>query len=100
MQITPSMINGDFSIALRQAKQGKLISRAGWNGKGKRMFVFLVPGSSFTLSLPPLSGIFTEGTHVQYQSHLDMITADGSIVPWLASQTDLLADDWQIFEVT
>jgi Protein of unknown function (DUF2829) len=91
----PSMINADFSFALRHAKQGKLISRAGWNGKG--MFVFLVPGSSFAVSRPPLSGILAEGTQVEYQSHLVMRTADGSIVPWLASQTDLLADDWLIF---
>ena len=44
----------------------------------------------------PLLGIFTEGTEVVYNSHIDMKTADGSIVPWLASQTDILATDWVV----
>ncbi len=60
------------------------------------MFIFLVPGSTFKANRPPLLGIYTEGTIIDYHPHIDMRTADGQIVPWLCSQTDMLADDWQI----
>lgn len=83
----------NFSEALHNIKNGSRVQRAGWNGKG--MFVFLVPGSTFIVSRPPLLGIYPEGTKVDYHAHVDMRTADGTIVPWLASQPDLLADDWQ-----
>lgn len=81
-----------FSQALEHIKNGVRMSRAGWNGKG--MFVFLVPGSVFKVNRPPLLGIYPEGTEITYCAHIDMRTADGKIVPWLASQTDILADDW------
>jgi hypothetical protein len=82
-----------FSEALELIKAGKKVQRAGWNGKG--MFVFLVPGSTFQVNRPPLLGIYPEGTTINYHAHIDMRTADGQIVPWLASQTDILSDDWQ-----
>jgi len=83
-----------FSVALDQIKQGRRMAREGWNGKD--MFIFLVPGSTFVVNRPPLLGIYPEGTEINYHSHIDMRTADGQIVPWVASQTDLLADDWVI----
>jgi hypothetical protein len=55
-----------------------------------------VPGSRFEVNRPPLLGIYPEGTIIDYLPHLDMKTAGGSCVPWLASQTDLLADDWEV----
>lgn len=87
--------NGNtFGDALRWLKEGKRVARTGWNGKG--MFLFLVPGSQFTVNRPPLNVIYPEGTVIDYRSHIDMKTADGSIVPWVCSQTDALAEDWQI----
>jgi hypothetical protein len=83
-----------FSDALTCIKAGHKVQREGWNGKG--MFVFLVRGSTFTVNRPPLLGIYPEGTQVKYHAHVDMRTAHGDIVPWLCSQTDLLADDWQV----
>lgn len=83
----------NFSEALDAIKAGRRVARSGWNGKG--MFVFLVPGSVFKVNREPLLSILGEGTEVRYHGHIDMRTADGMIVPWLASQTDLLADDWQ-----
>ena len=77
-------------------KKGKRYARSGWNGKG--MFIFLVDGSEFVVSREPLLSILGAGTEVKYHGHVDMRTADGQIVPWLCSQTDLLAEDWQ--EVT
>lgn len=84
----------NFSEALDQIKAGKMLARKGWNGKA--MFIFLVPGSTFQVSRKPLLGIFPEGTEINYNHHIDMKTADGSIVPWLASQSDLMAEDWEI----
>ena len=57
----------------------------------KAMFLFLVPGSHFTVNRAPLLGIYPEGTEIDYHAHIDMKTATGEIVPWLASQTDMLA---------
>jgi len=81
-----------FGEALQALKEGEKVCRSGWNGKG--MFLFLVPGSTFKVNRPPLLGIYPEGTEINYHAHIDMRTADGQIVPWLASQTDLLSNDW------
>jgi hypothetical protein len=83
-----------FGHAIVALKSGARVARAGWNGKG--MFLFLVPGSTFAVNRPPLLGIYPAGHVVDYCPHIDMKTADGKVVPWLASQTDMLADDWQI----
>lgn len=84
----------NFSDALNSVKAGRKACRAGWNGK--KMFIFLVPGSVFKVNRPPLLGIYPEGTEIQYHAHIDMRTADGMVVPWLCSQTDMLALDWEI----
>lgn len=83
----------DFGDALTALKNGGRVTRSGWNGKGQ--FVYLVPGSTFTVNRPPLLGIYDEGTEINYLPHIDMRTADGFCVPWLASQADLLASDWE-----
>lgn len=85
-----------FGLAVEALKAGKRVARAGWNGKG--MFLFLVPGSTFQVNRPPLLGIYPEGTTINYCPHIDMKTADEKVVPWLASQTDVLAEDWVIVE--
>lgn len=84
----------DFGQALTQIKSGAKIARTGWNGKG--MFLFLVPGSTVKANRPPLMGIYPEGTEINYCPHIDMKTADEKVVPWLASHTDVLAEDWVI----
>lgn len=86
----------DFGIALKHLKEGGKVARSGWNGKN--MFIFLVPGSTFQVNRPPLLGIYPEGTEINYHAHVDMRTADGQIVPWLCSQTDMLADDWEVVD--
>lgn len=84
----------DFGAALMALKAGRRVAREGWNGKG--MFVFLVPGSQFQVNRAPLLGIYPEGTTITYQPHIDMKTAQDTVVPWLASQGDVLADDWEL----
>jgi hypothetical protein len=85
-----------FSEALEKLKAGKLLTRRSWNGKGQ--FIYLVDGSTFTVNRPPLQGIYPDGTEINYRPHVDIRTVDGSCVPWIASQSDLLADDWEVTE--
>lgn len=84
----------NFGQALEALKSGKQVTRAGWNGKG--MFIYLVSGSTFEVNRRPLLGIYPEGTPINYRPHIDMKTVDGSCVPWVASQTDILAEDWML----
>jgi len=69
----------DFGSALIALKQGNAVSRSGWNGK--HMYLKLqVPDAHSKMTLP----------------YIYMYTAQGDLVPWLASQTDVLSDDWGI----
>ena len=81
-----------FSEVISGLKEGRRFARAGWNGKG--MFIFLVAGSQFTVNREPLLSILGEGTVIDYHGHIDMRTANGQIVPWLATQSDMLDEDW------
>jgi hypothetical protein len=85
-------VNLTFGSALILLKAGFRVAREGWNGKG--MFLYLVQGSKFQVNRPPLSDMFPEGTEIAYRPHIDMKTADGACVPWVASQSDLLSNDW------
>lgn len=85
-----------FSVALAQLKAGKRIARQGWNGKG--MWLILTQGR-IVENLEPNSFYEKCGFEapVTICSHIDMKAADGSmVVGWLASQTDMLAEDWVI----
>jgi hypothetical protein len=84
--------NLGFDDVITGLKEGRRYARQGWNGK--RMFIFLVNGSNFTVNREPLLSILGEGANATYRPHIDMKDAEGKIVPWLASQTDMLADDW------
>lgn len=74
-------MNETFGIgqAVKEMQNGNKVQRQGWNGKG--MYLELqVPDINSKMSLP----------------YVYMKTADNFLVPWLCSQTDLLARDWQI----
>lgn len=83
----------NFSQALDAIKQGKRLRRVGWNGPDQ--FVFLVAGSNFITNREPLLSILGEGVEVTYLPHIDIRTQQGTIVPWLASQGDMMAEDWE-----
>lgn len=83
----------NFSEALVLIKAGKRLTRLNWNGPGQ--FVFLVNGSTFEVNREPLSLMYPPGTVIDYLPHIDIRTKQGPIVPWQASQIDLLANDWQ-----
>jgi len=84
----------DFADALKHLKAGARLFRKGWNGAN--MYIYLVDGSTFEVNRAPLDKFFKPGTEVTYLPHLDMYTASGECVPWLASQTDILAEDWAV----
>lgn len=87
----------NFGDAVAALKRGERVMRSGWNGKG--MYLFLVPGSVFAVNREPLLSMLGEGTRVEYHAHIDMKTAQGYVVPWLASQVDILSEDWEIISV-
>jgi hypothetical protein len=71
----------------------------GWNGLGQ--WLILVPGSSITVSADrPLGRAWPDwvGKTVNYRAHIDIKTVDGELVPWIASQSDLLAEDWVLLD--
>ena len=76
----------DFGWALRQLKEGKKVCRLGWNGKG--IYIELQRPDEHSKMTQPYIYIVTTGL----QS--DNPNAPRGIVPWLASQTDMLAEDW------
>ena len=92
----------NFGRALEQLKGNKRVTRKGWNGKG--MFLYLVAGTTISVTLlrgpAKEAAIYCGKTEMDDQiisSHIDMKSADDSIVVgWLASQTDMLAEDWEI----
>lgn len=75
----------NFSQALEAVKNGEKIARSGWNGKD--MFIEMVK-KPYTIE--------TEDSISTSQLFIHMKTAGGTYVPWVASQTDLLAEDWEI----
>jgi hypothetical protein len=87
----------DIGWAVKEMWDGHRVRRAGWNGKG--MWLVLVPGSqglTVDEGRPLAKAGLTIGTKFNYLPHVDMWTAQGDLVPWLCSQTDLLATDWEI----
>lgn len=79
----------DFGYALKQLKAGKKMRRRGWNGKG--IFIELQRPDKFSKMTHPYIFIDTTGLKS------DNPDAPRDRVPWLASQTDMLAEDWEVF---
>lgn len=85
----------NFSEALVKLKSGVRMARSGWNGES--MYVMFQPGYPQGIPINKNTAIATglpEGTICKFLPYLMMKIADGSFVPWLASQTDILSDDW------
>ena len=91
------VLEGTFEQALSFLKGGGRVSRAGWNGKG--MWLTLSPGghiegSKFWAPNNREFALAQPDGHATVRPYITMKTVDNEIVPWVASQTDLLADDW------
>jgi hypothetical protein len=96
-------IDMNFGLALNSLKHGLRVARVGWNGKG--MWLALSPGCKNLSADTFWSGPIREFAHSVGGScnvlpNIMMKTADiePSVVPWLASQTDILAEDWEVVE--
>lgn len=85
----------DFSKALSKLKMGYKVARKGWNGKG--MFLYYVSEGKYPERMGAICGYFKDGL-VPYDAYIAIKTAQDNVVPWLASQTDVLAEDWCIVE--
>jgi len=82
-----------FGLAIEALKKGLMVSRTGWNGKG--MWLFLMRGIDIQESMSSVYGDGENGLPIC--DSICMKTADDKVVVgWLASQTDILAEDWQI----
>ena len=76
-----------FGLAVEALKKNYRVCRGGWNGKGMWLRIVIPGGDNkeFDLGMANLP-------------YIEMKTADNKLVPWLASQTDVLAEDWMIAE--
>jgi len=87
-----------FSMALDHLKTGRRLKRKGWNGKG--MFIAMQKGYPDGIPINKNTAEATgieEGVVCKFLPYLMMKTVDDSFVPWLASQTDILAEDWLFY---
>ena len=87
----------NFGLAIEAAKKGVKITQRGWNGKG----MWVVYRTGYPEGIPcnkntaEAVGI-PEGALFRVRPYLQMKCVDGSFQMWLASQSDILADDWEI----
>ncbi|TPG74024.1 DUF2829 domain-containing protein [Brevibacillus laterosporus] len=77
----------DFGTAVSILKQGLKVARRGWNGKG--MFLQMINSEDYSIK-----DTVVQETTLSPLPWIGMKTADDKFVPWLASQTDVLAEDW------
>lgn len=73
----------DYGIgyAIEQLQTGKKVTREGWNSPGQYLML-QIPDENSKMTLP----------------YIYITTVQGDLVPWLASQTDILAQDWEVVE--
>lgn len=82
--------NMTFGLAVEALKKGLKVTRKGWNGKG--MHLFLAHGEDLT------SCLFKENEPKCVDSICMKTAQDTIVVGWLASQTDILSEDWMVVE--
>lgn len=87
-------VKHSFGGALEMLEQGNAMAREGWNGKG--MFIYYVPKNTYPAQTNVAKNLI--GDTVPYSDYLAMKTSQGDVVPWLASQTDILAKDWIVIK--
>jgi len=89
----------NFGQAIEVLKAGGKVARQGWNGKG--MWLILIPGSTVTLRPEsPYGKALPDLIECEILPHIDMWTVNAqgrkAMLPgWLASQTDMLSEDWE-----
>ena len=84
----------DFGRAIQAAKEGKRVTRAGWNGQG--IFAYIVPANSYPAQTETAKRWL--GNMVPYRAYWALKTAQGDVATWHPSGSDSLAEDWIILE--
>jgi Protein of unknown function (DUF2829) len=90
----------DFGNALASLREGQRVARSGWNGRGQ--WLFLIGGMSAEVNGKMALAVAAPhliGDTVTYAPWIAITTFKGgepTVTPWLASQADLLADDWYV----
>jgi len=88
-----------FEFALKSLKEGARVRRTGWNGTG--MWLTLSPGGRvdsrnlWAANNRRFAELNRDGC-AQVSPYITMKTAGNEIVPWVASHTDLLSEDWEV----
>lgn len=85
-------MNFSFGDAVKEMEVGRKVARNGWNGKG--MFLFLIAGDRWNFDTD-IEGV-EDVDGIKTLPFICMKTADNKLVPWVASQTDVIANDWVI----
>jgi len=75
----------DIGMAVKKMKEGYKVRRSGWNGKDMWIWIY-----------QPEQSIWHEFPRLPF---VNMKTADNCVIPWLCSQSDLLAKDWEVYGV-
>lgn len=87
-------VNMGFGMALSCLREGNALTRRGWNGA--KQFLYLVGPGNY----PARSGVakvhWGEEALVPYRAYIAHKGVDGNVTPWTASQTDILANDWEV----
>lgn len=86
----------EIGKAIERMQDGEKVARSGWNGKN--MFLYYVPEGKYPARTDVAKKEWGEDGLVPYQPYIAMKTVQGTVVPWLCSQTDLLATDWEIVD--
>ena len=93
----------NFGKAIEALKEGKLVARDGWNGKG--MFVMKqIPAEIGLDIIPRMQSVqqsakdilIDRGTTIKYENQMLIIKLDGTADSWVASSSDIFAEDWVI----
>lgn len=91
------MSENGIGWAVKEMLNGSAITRKGWNGKD--MFVYYVKGNEYLATSPVAKQVWGDNGLVPYLPYVAMKTVQNNVVPWLCSQSDLLATDWEIYNV-
>tara|TARA_R110002096_G_scaffold419007_3_gene623408 strand:- start:365 stop:679 length:315 start_codon:yes stop_codon:yes gene_type:complete len=103
----------EFGKAIEALKEGKMVAREGWNGKG--LFIFMQIPSEISMDIVPkmqslpqsvklefamrrMAHSVPEDASITYQNQLAMVYPDNSIYGWVASPSDVLEGDWIILD--
>lgn len=106
------IINKSFGEAVEALKEGKRVSRDGWNGKN--LFVFMQVPSIISRDIVPnmqslpqsvkdefyirLNGLAVAEGVIKYTDQLALVSPDNTITGWAPSVSDALAEDWIILD--